>query len=224
MISRQQSAIVPSGAQLPQRELVSFTVTRRARNDAAAALAATILVKRRRASARRKSVTRRPRNSGAPVTCSSPSASHAPPRACGTWRIRQGLPSIGIASPSPKRIIRGSLASRSVTQSACVISSAIPARRLARGGKVTTTMPSLGSMRRLTRRARALRRQSTRVGPPGSVNISSSGSSMVTGEVRLPRFVNSDCPCQFRGGWKRRTAGRVTPPPANPVRAAADTK
>ena len=50
----------------------------------------------------------------------------------------------------------------------------MPARRLALGGSVTTIAPSLGSMRKLTRRARALRRHSTRASPDGRVTSSES--------------------------------------------------
>ena len=66
---------------------------------------------------------------------------------------------------------------RFATQSTWPISNAIPARRLARGGRVTTIAPSLGSIRRLTRRARALRRHCTVAVPVGSETVSDSGDS-----------------------------------------------
>ncbi|WP_254453308.1 hypothetical protein [Siccirubricoccus sp. G192] len=60
------------------------------------------------------------------------------------------------------------------------MSSAIPARRAARGGRVTTTSPARGSIRRLMRRARVERRQRTghdmawACCPPGRATVSAS--------------------------------------------------
>ena len=71
------------------------------------------------------------------------------------------------------------------------INSATPAPRPARIGSVTTTPPPHGSMRKLTRRARRLRRHSMRVGPLGSVSISDRGNSILPtkghiGPIRQP--------------------------------------
>src|SRR5580700_9952892 len=83
-------------------------------------------------------------------------------------------PPIGISAPSASVIAAGNAAMLRETQSTCPISRAIPARRLALSGNVTTIAPSVGSMRRLTRRARALRRHSTRAVPDGNDTISES--------------------------------------------------
>src|SRR4051794_2332770 len=88
-----------------------------------------------------------------------------------------GMPPIGTSAPSARVTAAGNAAMRCVTQSTWSISNAIPARRLARGGSVTTMAPSLGSIRKLTRRARALRRHSTRADPDGRLTISESGDS-----------------------------------------------
>jgi hypothetical protein len=84
----------------------------------------------------------------------------------------------------------GKAASRFATQSAWFISSATPAPRPARIGSVTTTPPPHGSMRKLTRRARRLRRHSTRVSPPGRVSISDRGNSILPRNGNCCRFVN----------------------------------
>src|ERR1700677_3125902 len=87
------------------------------------------------------------------------------------------MPPIGTSVPSAKVTCAGNAAMRFATQSTWPISNAIPARRLARGGRVTTIAPSLGSIRRLTRRARALRRHCTVARPDGSETVSDSGDS-----------------------------------------------
>src|ERR1700761_8607262 len=58
------------------------------------------------------------------------------------------------------------------------MSNAMPALRDALIGKVTTTAPPVGSMRKETRRARLLRRHSTRATPEGRASISGCKSSM----------------------------------------------
>src|SRR5580704_4746665 len=88
-----------------------------------------------------------------------------------------GTPPIGTSAPSTNITWAGSAAIRFATQSTCPINNAIPARRLARGGSVTTIAPSLGSIRKLTRRARALRRHCTLAAPDGRATISESGDS-----------------------------------------------
>src|SRR6516165_2740843 len=70
----------------------------------------------------------------------------------------------------------------------------MPAPRPARIGNVTTTPPPHGSIRRLTRRARRLRRHSTRVGPLGSASTSVRGISILSNNDRWHRFVNEYSP------------------------------
>ena len=104
--------------------------------------------------------------------------------------MRCGTPLTDTMVPSAKGTASGNAASRLATHSACVINNATPAPRPARVGNVTTTPPPHGSMRRLTRRARRLRRHSTRVGPQGSASISDRGNSIVARNDRTRRFVN----------------------------------
>ena len=105
--------------------------------------------------------------------------------------MRCGTSPIGTSEPSANGKASGNAASRSATHAAWFISSATPAPRPARIGKVTTTPPPHGSMRKLTRRARRLRRHSTRVGPLGNVSTSDRGSSILLTKGRSRRFVNS---------------------------------
>ena len=166
MTNRQHSAMVPSGAQLPQRERVSFTITRRARSDAQCRLdhhAFGEAPPRFGAQEVGDTTAQELRCAGhVHRAISQPGTTartrHMPDRV-GAAAVQE------IVSPSAKRIAVGNCASRSLTQPACVINNAVPARFAARGGRVTTTIPSVGSMRRLIRRARALRRQRTRARP-----------------------------------------------------------
>ncbi|MFC7689738.1 hypothetical protein ACFQY5_09035 [Paeniroseomonas aquatica] len=77
-----------------------------------------------------------------------------------------------------------SAASLSRTQAAWVVSSATPAWRAARCGRVTTTVPLRASIRRLTRCARDDRRHSTGPGKTGHAG----NCSVSPGRGRRPRL------------------------------------
>jgi hypothetical protein len=158
---------VPSGAQLPQRLLVSFSRTLLAPRPSAAACRATSAAIRSIACSCSKAPTRAATSSPPPSRI-APGSSQASPMRSSTMRTTCAAPPTGTSAPAWKTTGGASAASLSRTQAAWVFSNATPAGRPARGGKVTTTEPLRTSIRRLTRLARAERRHCTGPGKPAS--------------------------------------------------------
>ena len=75
--------------------------------------------------------------------------------------MRCGTSPMGISAPGASAGGASMAARRCATQAACSVSSAMPARRLPRIGRVTTTAASRGQIFSETRRARAERCQRT---------------------------------------------------------------
>ena len=165
---RQQNISTPSGEQLPQRVRVSFTVTRRGDQAGCWPPSPWPAPRATACLGAQKSCTRRGRNAASPER-----AGAILPARRRRWHPAHGGSARRRRPASRSRRRRtvsgsGSAASRSATQAAWSLSKATPAARPARMGRVTTTWPFLASIRRVTLRALALRRQQTVAGPPSS--------------------------------------------------------